>query len=112
GGIVLPEDCNVITFIYGCHHNPKFFPEPEKFVPERFERDEIPPFAFLPFGAGPRICIGKKYSMIEMKCCISKIVRKFHLIPAIPEHKLELVPEFTLKSKNGIKISLEKRWKS
>ncbi|KAG5890156.1 hypothetical protein JTB14_005176 [Gonioctena quinquepunctata] len=109
GGITLPKDTDIVIFVYGCHHNPKNFPEPEKFIPERFERDDITPFTFFPFGIQPRVCIGKKYAMLELKSCISKIVRNFLLLPARPQHKVVLVPALVLNSINGIKISLERR---
>ncbi|XP_074039394.1 cytochrome P450 4d2 isoform X2 [Leptinotarsa decemlineata] len=108
GGIVLPKNLSVGIFVYGLHHNPKYFPEPKKFIPGRFDGN-IVPFTFLPFAAGPRTCLGRKFSMIEMKSTISKLIRNFHLLPPGPTFQLELVPEMTLTSRNGIKISLEKR---
>lgn len=59
-------DKGMIVYIpmMGLHHDPDFFPEPEKFLPERFSKENmenIRPFTFMPFGEGPRICIGKIY---------------------------------------------------
>ena len=50
--------------VYALHHDPQYFPEPEKFDPERFSdgnKDRIKPFTYLPFGSGPRNCTGKKH---------------------------------------------------
>ncbi|KAH1013368.1 hypothetical protein HUJ04_002367 [Dendroctonus ponderosae] len=122
-GILYPKGLTVGLFPYGCHRSPKYFPEPEKFIPERFENwSGKLPYAYTPFSAGPRNCIGKfllsadiwkfscqKFAVLEMLATLSKIVCKFKLAPAKPEHKIELAAETILISKNGVKISLEKR---
>nr|WCC58130.1 cytochrome P450 [Pharsalia antennata] len=108
-GVILPKYLNVGLFIYGCHHNPKYFADPEKFIPERFEGNNVKPYTFLPFSSGPRNCIGKKFAVLQMKSCISKIVRHFILQPSDPEYKLKLVPRMTLVARNGIRLSLRKR---
>nr|WET52707.1 cytochrome P450 [Phaedon brassicae] len=108
-GIVLPKSCVVLLYIYGCHHNPKYFPEPEKFIPERFEKDDIESNTYLPFGTGQRVCIGKKFAILETKSCISKIIRKFRLLPSVPDTKPQLIFQMLIASKNGVNISLERR---
>lgn len=61
--------------------NPKYFSEPDKFLPERFEGtrgvDTQSPFLYIPFSAGPRNCIGQKFAMYEMKSILSKILRHY-----------------------------------
>lgn len=70
--------------IYPLHHDPEIFPEPEKFIPERFSdenkktRDNS---AFLPFGIGPRNCIGMRFAMVEMKLLLASILIKYRLVP-------------------------------
>jgi cytochrome P450 family 4 len=106
----LPEGDTVIVFAYGIHRNPKYFENPNEFNPSRFESiDGSLPYAYIPFSAGPRNCIGQKFAMLEMKSTISKVLRTFVLEPATPEHKLELISETILKSSNGINISLKLR---
>ncbi|CAH1159371.1 unnamed protein product [Phaedon cochleariae] len=109
GGSVLPKNLNVGIFIYGCHRDPKYFPNPEVFDPNRFMSDDILPFTHLPFSGGPRNCIGQKFAILQMKSCISKIVRNFHLIAPESEDELVLVPDVTLKPKNGLKITVRRR---
>ncbi|CAH1104042.1 unnamed protein product [Psylliodes chrysocephalus] len=107
GDYDLPKNMNVTVFIYGCHHNPKYFPEPDKFIPERFL--DSTPSSFIPFSFGPRNCIGNKFAMLQMKSCISKVVRYFKLLPPKPDYNMNLIITATLFSENGIRLSLEKR---
>ena len=77
---------------WASHHNPDFFPEPEVFRPERFLKensDQIIPYTFRPFGAGPRICIGKRFAMVEMMIAMAKILKSFK-IEKTQETKLDL----------------------
>jgi cytochrome P450 family 4 len=63
GGFVLPAGLSVALLIYGMHRNPKVYPEPDTFKPERFLPEQSAnrhPYAFIPFSAGPRNCIGKR----------------------------------------------------
>nr|XP_015835227.1 PREDICTED: uncharacterized protein LOC660088 [Tribolium castaneum] len=109
-GTVVPKDVTITVFTYGIHRNPEYFKDPEKFDPSRFDTiDGKLPYSFIPFSAGPRNCIGQKFAMLELKSTLSKVVRKFELRPATPEHKLQLTAETVLKSVNGIKISLKLR---
>ncbi|KAJ3655751.1 hypothetical protein Zmor_014866 [Zophobas morio] len=109
-GIKVPQGDTFMIFAYGIHRNPKYFKNPEMFDPDRFaDIDGKLPYAYIPFSAGPRNCIGQKFAMLEMKCTISKILRKFKLKPSTPEHTLILAAESVLKSANGVKISLDLR---
>jgi cytochrome P450 family 4 len=90
--------------------NPEYYPNPEKFDPSRFENiDGKYPFAFIPFSAGPRNCVGQKYAMLEIKSLLSKIIRNFELSPAYPRQEMILSPENVLKSLNGVRVGIECR---
>ena len=68
--------------IYGLHHDSKYFPEPKKFDPERFSdenKNNINPYAYLPFGLGPRKCIGDRFALMETKILFVKILQNFVL---------------------------------
>ncbi|XP_068905248.1 cytochrome P450 4d2-like isoform X2 [Tenebrio molitor] len=109
-GITIPKGVTVFLFAHGIHMNPRFYPDPDKFDPSRFDDDkEKKPFAFIPFSAGLRSCIGQKFAMLVIKSLVAKIVRNFEFFPAFPEHKLELAAESVLKSLNGVKIGLKLR---
>jgi len=78
--------------IYASHHWEEFFPEPEKFIPDRFFREnlsEIKPFTFRPFGGGNRVCIGQRFAINEMKMCIARLLSKYQ-IEKTTETKLDL----------------------
>lgn len=65
----------ILTFIYGIHHDPRLWSDPEKFDPDRFSNERIksiPNGAYLPFGAGPRLCIGNSFAMMEMKLVLAE----------------------------------------
>lgn len=137
-GKILPKRTTLFIYIYGIHKDPAIFPDPEKFDPMRFDNtSKTSPFIHLPFSAGPRNCIGgysfficlenlqwlldlrifriiflflgQKFAMHEMKVIISKILRKYELLPAVPQHKLILSAESVLKSANGVKIKIRPR---
>jgi cytochrome P450 family 4 len=80
----VPAGTSVVCFIKEVHHDPNFWPEPEKFDPDRFlpERSvNRHPYAYLPFSAGPRNCIGQKFAMMELKALVAKILLAFELEP-------------------------------
>jgi len=66
GDLAIPRGSTVVVFIYGVHHSPQHWPDPESFDPQRFSKTNEKlhtPFAYLPFGAGPRGCIGGNYAI-------------------------------------------------
>nr|XP_018896715.1 PREDICTED: probable cytochrome P450 6a14 [Bemisia tabaci] len=78
--VVIEEGVGVTVSVYGLHHDPQYFPEPEKFKPERFlgeNKDKIVPGSYLPFGDGPRICIGMRFAHYEMKSVLSYIISNY-----------------------------------
>ena len=79
-GIRLSKDQQVDIATYAVHHNPEYYPEPEKFNPDRFlpeNKHLLVPYTYLPFGVGPRNCIGMRFAYQEMKLCLAQIVQRF-----------------------------------
>ncbi|GLG92376.1 Probable cytochrome P450 4p2 [Gryllus bimaculatus] len=108
---VLPAGSSTILTPLLWHRNPDVYPDPEKFDPERFSADECArrhPYAYLPFSAGPRNCIGQRFAMLEMKNVIAKLVWNFRVLPE-PGFEPSLVWEIILKSQNGLFVRLEER---
>lgn len=81
-GKILPKGCSVMISPAFIQNNPRTFPNHEVFDPERFNEDEISKrhaYAYIPFSAGPRNCIGQKFAMQEEKTVISWVLRRFHI---------------------------------
>ncbi|KAG0420765.1 hypothetical protein HPB47_003303, partial [Ixodes persulcatus] len=72
-GIKVPKGCVVAVPVWAIHHDPQYFPDPHSFKPERFSKenvDSIPPYVYLPFGAGPRNCIGVRLGLRAVKMAL------------------------------------------
>ncbi|XP_062047243.1 cytochrome P450 4A5 [Lepus europaeus] len=107
-GRSLPKGFTVTLSIYGLHHNPNVWPNPEVFDPSRFAPGSARhSHAFLPFSGGARNCIGKQFAMNELKVAVALTLLRFELLPdptRIPKPTARLV----LKSNNGIHLRLRK----
>ncbi|XP_066244906.1 cytochrome P450 4d2-like [Euwallacea similis] len=108
-GHTIPKDTVIIMSIYNVNRDPDYYENAENFDPQRFMETAAKKsaYAYIPFSAGPRNCIGQKFAILEMKTFISKIVMNFEILPANPPKEMELVSEVTLKSKNGVHIRLK-----
>lgn len=86
GGYSIPKKSIVYTFSYVTQRDKRWFADPTRFDPDRFsaERAEHPPFAYFPFGAGPRACIGMHFAMMEMQIILATILQRFRLVPLEP----------------------------
>ncbi|XP_055911116.1 probable cytochrome P450 4s3 [Eupeodes corollae] len=106
----VPRGTSINLLAYVVHREEKYFPEPDRFQPERFLVDEnkLHPYAFIAFSAGPRNCIGQKFAMLELKCTLSNILRAYELLPVEGFVPLPLA-ELVIKSGNGIQVRLRKR---
>ncbi|KAJ7330607.1 hypothetical protein OS493_022222 [Desmophyllum pertusum] len=113
-GHLVPEGTWVMTNVYALHHNPHVWKDPETFDPLRFTHENTndrSPFAFIPFSAGPRNCIGQTFAMTEVKLSLAMILRKFKLFVG-PDDIVpvdDLIPELILRAKNGIRVNISPR---
>jgi cytochrome P450 len=112
-GYRLPKGTNVFVFQWVTHRDARFFPEPERFRPERWQDDpvrsgKLPRFAYFPFGGGPRVCIGAGFAMMEATLLLAAIMQRFHFELA-PGHRVETLPSVTLRPKRGIHVILHQR---
>ncbi|KAK5648494.1 hypothetical protein RI129_003386 [Pyrocoelia pectoralis] len=111
-GYVLPKNTIVHIHIYDLHHNSTIYPDPYKFDPERFNVENSKhrhPFAYIPFSAGPRNCIGQRFAYLEIKVILVAILRKFVLDPVDLPEDISLMVNLILRSKNGVKVKFRRR---
>ncbi|XP_076684083.1 uncharacterized protein LOC143377056 [Andrena cerasifolii] len=108
----IPSGTQIVIPIRGIHMDPNIFPEPKKFDPERFSEENIKtrhPYAYLPFGEGPRICIGMRFALIQTKMAVISALLKntIKLAPNTPT-ELEFEPgALVLMAKGGVNIIFE-----
>lgn len=110
GGYRVRRKTNLIICSFVTHRHPAFWEEPERFNPERFspERSEgRPNFAYLPFGGGPRICIGNGFAMTEAQLVVATIAQRYRLRLA-PGHPVELHPLITLRPRHGMRMTVHR----
>ncbi|CAL8139398.1 unnamed protein product [Orchesella dallaii] len=110
--LILPANTNVGIFIPGIHKNPELYPNPEKFIPERFLKEETSnrhSYAYIPFSAGPRKCIGYKFAIMEMMTATAKILRHFHISTSSKLEEVVLLPHITLTPEKPMDFVLTKR---
>ena len=101
----------VAPYIFGAHHNPNTWDNPNEFKPERFEKSrakEKHAYSYFPFGGGPRLCIGQQFALIEMQLIAYHLYKRFDF-EVLPNQKIEMQPLVTLRPRNGIKMNIEKR---
>jgi cytochrome P450 len=107
GDLVIPQGSMVIVFVYGAHHASRYWPDPERFDPDRFTKANEKlqtPFTYLPFGGGPRGCIGGNYAMLQILMILSELLRTYDF-QLSPGQTIEARPMVILRPKHGIRMS-------
>ncbi|MDQ6829252.1 MAG: cytochrome P450, partial [Gemmatimonadota bacterium] len=111
GGYVIPPRSIVLMSQYITHRDARWFPDPERFDPERFAGDAQmarPKFSYYPFGGGVRQCIGEGFAWMEGIILLATIAQRWTL-RLVPGHKVELQPMVTLRPKHGMMMRCEAR---
>uniref|UniRef100_A0A3P8ZVA0 unspecific monooxygenase n=1 Tax=Esox lucius TaxID=8010 RepID=A0A3P8ZVA0_ESOLU len=112
-GIIIPKDCVVLVPTWTLHRDPEIWSDPEEFKPERFSKENkesIDPYSYMPFGAGPRNCIGMRFALIMIKLAMVEILQSY-TFTACEETQipLEMDIQGLLMPKQPIKLKLEPR---
>lgn len=110
-GYRMPKGARILISPYVAHRLPEFWPEPERFDPERFTEESVaqrPEHAYIPFGAGPRQCIGKRFAMLELQLVLAMIVQQFAVRLASHE-VVKAEASTTLTPNQPIYINLTRR---
>jgi enediyne biosynthesis protein E7 len=108
GGYHVPAGADVLISPYTLHRHPRYWPEPDRFDPERFDPDkpsDRPRYAHIPFGAGPRFCVGNHLGMMEATFIISTLMRDLRL-DHVPGHQVKPEPMMSLRLGGGLPMTV------
>jgi cytochrome P450 len=110
GGYPIPAGSTVVLCQYVTHRHPAFWPDPERFDPDRFLPavcEARPHYAWFPFGAGPRYCIGSQFALTEARLITAMVARAFRL-DLVPGFPVEPMPGITLRARHGLRMKLSR----
>jgi cytochrome P450 family 135 len=109
GGYSLPTGWYVAPAFPLVHSDPRRYPEPDRFRPERFLDGAIPPDAWIPFGGGKRRCVGSHLAMLELRTVVAEVVRRLDLRPASPAPERVRVHHVTMVPAGGARVIARRR---
>nr|UPO37782.1 cytochrome P450 4g1 [Liriomyza trifolii] len=112
GPYTVPKDTTVVVLQWRVHRRPDIYPNPDKFDPDNFLPERMAQrhyYSFIPFSAGPRSCVGRKYAMLKLKVLLSTIIRAYKVDSNETEADFKLQADIILKLENGFNIKLQPR---
>jgi cytochrome P450 len=111
GGFQLPRGWLAFVVPFVLHRLPALWPDPETFDPDRFSAErsaDRPKFAYIPFGAGPRQCIGNQFALMEAQVIVATLAQRYRM-HLVPQQKVEVWPLITLRPRYGMNMIIERR---
>ncbi len=111
GKYYVPARAIILLSQYVMHHDERYYPEPEKFDPDRWTPEAKaarPKYAYFPFGGGPRMCVGEQFAWMEGILLIATLAQKWKM-RLVPGHPVKMQPLITLRPKHGMRMTIEKR---
>jgi cytochrome P450 len=110
-GHAIPRGWNVVMCQWAVHRDPRWFPDPERFDPDRWSADRagrVPRYAYIPFGGGPRVCIGQAFALMESVLVLATVAREYDFT-LDPSHPVVPLPLVTLRPRDGVRAPLRRR---
>jgi cytochrome P450 len=108
GGHFIPAGTELISSIYHTHRVPDVYSEPQRFLPQRWEHLDPAPFTYCPFGAGPRLCIGASFALMEIKVVLALLLQRFRLaLP--PNARVDRHVSITLRPASGLGMLVQRQ---
>jgi cytochrome P450 len=108
GGYRVPAGSDVLICPYTLHRHPEFWDRPDRFDPERFAPDAVadrPRYAYIPFGAGPRFCVGSHLGLMEATFVTAMVARDLRLA-TVPGHRVVAEPMLSLRIRGGLPMTV------
>lgn len=107
GRFTLPKGANVVVSPYAMHHDPELYPEPRRFRPERWETLKPTPFEYLPFGAGPRLCVGAAFAQQTLRLILPTVLQRVRVAVTRDANIARITRGNILRPRHGIRAQLQ-----
>ncbi|XP_053663790.1 cytochrome P450 4C1-like [Anopheles marshallii] len=111
-GRTIPKGCIANLHIFDLHRDPAQFPDPDRFDPDRFLPERIAernPFAYVPFSAGQRNCIGQKYALLEIKTVVAYLALRYRILPVTKRAEIRFIADLVLRASTPLRVRFERR---
>nr|QGA73293.1 cytochrome P450 CYP4G15-like protein [Spodoptera frugiperda]ULR85514.1 cytochrome P450 [Spodoptera frugiperda] len=109
---LIPANTTVVIGTYKVHRSPKHYKDPDTFNPDNFLPENMANrhyYSYIPFSAGPRSCVGRKYALLKLKILLSTILRNYECTSTVPEKDFKLLGDIILKRSDGFRLQIAPR---